>query len=214
MMYGELYQYFIQNRQLDLPGIGVFHLERKPAVSDFPNRIINPPSYHIELQQSSAAPSKRFFSRLAAMTGSSERDAVIRFNDFVFDLKQQLSNGQTIKWDGVGVLSPGLGGTVNFDPDINGYTSERPVKAVKVIREKAEHTVRVGEDEKTAAQMIELLNQPEEKRKYWWAWPLIIGLIVIMFLGWYFSVYGLQVGATGNKQKVNASEPAPAYKTP
>jgi len=214
MMYGELYQYFIQHKQLNVPGIGTFLLERKPAVADFPNRIINAPTYSIALQPSQASPSKNFFSWLSETYRISERDAVIRFNDFVFDMKQQLSRGQTIAWEGVGKLSTGLGGEIKFDPALDGVALESPVKAEKVIREKSEHTVRVGEEERTAAQMIELLNQPVYKKKYWWAWALVIALLVTMFLGWYFSVYGLKSTSAGNTQKVKTEEPGTTYKTP
>ncbi len=214
MMYGELYQYFIQHKQLSVPGIGTFLLERKPAIADFPNRIINAPSYTIALQPNNAAPSKNFFSWLSQVYHISEREAVIRFNDFVYDIKQQLSRGDTVAWEGVGRLSPGLAGEIKFDPALNVVTLESPVKAEKVIREKSEHTVRVGEDERTSAQMIELLNQPTTKKRYWWAWALILGLVIIMFLGWYFSVYGLQSTSAGNTQKIKTEEPRTTYKAP
>ena len=213
MMYGELYQYFIRHKQLNVPGIGIFMLERKPAVSDFPNRIINAPAFSIVFQQSTATPSTNFFKWLAQAFAIPEREAVIRFNDFVFDLKQRLTNGDKVSWEGVGVLSAGLGGGIRFEPALKDTAIDPPVKAEKVIREKAEHTVRVGEDEKTAAQMIELLKQPGARKSHWWAWVLVIALLATMFLGWYFSAYGLRTSSTGNSQKLNPGEPAPTYKS-
>ena len=213
MMYEELYQYFIRHKHLQLPGIGAFHLERQPAVSDFPNRIIHPPSFSIAWEPSDANPSKHLFSWLAAVFQISERDAVIRFNDFVFGLKQMIRNGDRIDWDGMGILSSGLGGEIRFEPASKSEITGGPVKAEKVIREKAEHTVRVGEDERTSAQMLEYFNQPVTKRRYWWAWPLIVAVVVIMFLGWYFSQKGLQHSSSGNNQKLVPREAPPAYKS-
>jgi hypothetical protein len=213
-MYGELYQYFIRHKNLSLPGIGTFYLERIPASSDFPNRIINPPSFNIALQAVNVSPSKAFFKWLAESYSISERDAVIRFNDFAFSLKQELANGKSIEWNGMGVLSPGLAGEIKFDPALNGLNADVPVKAEKVIRDKAEHTVRVGEDERTSAQMIEMLNQRGPGKNYWWAWALALAIIIIMFLGWYFSAYGLQLSSSGNNLKAEPTTSGQTYKVP
>jgi hypothetical protein len=48
-MYAELYQYLISYKQVALPGIGTFSLERKPAESDFANKRINSPVYSVNL---------------------------------------------------------------------------------------------------------------------------------------------------------------------
>src|SRR5262245_17165068 len=102
MMYGELYQYFILHKQLNVPGVGTFLLERRPAIADFPNKQILPPSFAISLQQAVITPPKQFFSWLAASLKTSDRDAIIRFNDFAFDIKRRLSEGARIEWSGIG----------------------------------------------------------------------------------------------------------------
>ncbi len=212
MMYGELYQYFIQHRQLPVPGIGTFLLERKPALSDFPNKIINAPTYSIILKNAADTPAKSFFNWLAAAFGISDRDAVIRFNDFVYNLKQRLTQGDKIHWNGVGVLSAGLAGEIKFEPELDNTQVEAPVKAEKVIRENAQHTVRVGEDERTSAEMIDYLSQPAEKRKYWWALALAMALLAIMFIGWYLSAHGLATSAAGNSNKIEPAASPATYK--
>jgi hypothetical protein len=214
MMFGELYQYFVLHKQLNIPGIGTFLLERKPATSDFPNRLIHPPSYQIALQENNVTPPKNFYNWLSQVFGISEREAVIRFNDFVYDIKQELGQGHIIYWHGIGKLSPSLGGGISFDPDMNGHAREAPVKAVKVIRDRPEHTVRVGEDEKTAEQMMQLLKQPVSRKSQWWAWALVALVVIIMFLGWYFSAYGLHISSTGNKQPLKTEKPVDTYKRP
>src|SRR5882672_2379703 len=109
-MYGELYQYLVLNKQLNIPGIGTFMLERRPADIDFANKLINPPSFHIALHHGNMVPSKKLFSWLSLVFDISERDAVIRFNDFVFDLKDQVMAGHKLHWQGIGILSKGLAG--------------------------------------------------------------------------------------------------------
>lgn len=211
MMYVELYQYFVLHKRLNIPGIGTFLLERKPAISDFPNKIILPPSLNIALHHGNATPSKNFFTWLADALKISDRDAVIRFNDFAFELKRKISAGDRVQWDGVGTLSSGLAGEIRFESALKNTAIEAPVKAEKVIRENAEHTVRVGEDERTSVQMLEWLNQPQARKNYWWAWALVVGLLMTMFLGWYFSEHGIKTSSAGNGNTINPSETGTTY---
>ncbi|MBL7724624.1 MAG: hypothetical protein JNK27_10770 [Chitinophagaceae bacterium] len=212
MMYAELYQFLIQHKQLPVPGIGTFLLERKPAAVNFPERKIEPPVYGVSLQPVGNSPSKNFFIWLGAALQVSDRDAVIRYNDFAFDLKRQLSGGDIVNWKGVGQLSKGLGGDIKFIPQ-EKRSLESPVAAEKVMREKAEHMVRVGEDEKTSVEMTELLSHTETKKSYWWAYALIVALLSVMFIGWYFSENGISMSSTSNSKKLVPVEvPAATYK--
>lgn len=212
MMYGELYQYFILHKHLSVPGIGTFLLERKPASSDFPNRLVLPPAYSISLHRNGSSPSKHFFGWLAAALRTSDRDAIIRFNDFAFDMKKQLDAGSEIEWSGLGILSKGIDQDTKFDPVSKEFVFETPVVANKVIREKAEHSVRVGEEEKTSAEMRDYFSQTTEKKQYWWAWSLVLGFLLILFIGWYFSEHGLRASSAANTQKLKPGIAAPSYK--
>lgn len=212
MMYSELFQYLLQHKELPVPGIGTFLLERRSAVVDFPNKLIHPPSYAVAMQYGGHLPGKSFFSWLAHSLNISDREAIFRFNDFAFDMKKQIVEGDVVNWNRVGTLSKGLGGDVKFVPAEAALVLEKPVTAEKVIREKAEHMVRVGEDQKTSAEMVEMLSQPEEKKSYWWAYALAIGLVAIMFLGWYFSEHGVDMSSAANGTKAATAEATPSYK--
>jgi hypothetical protein len=209
MMYAELYQYLLQYKQLPVPGIGTFLLDRKPAAIDFPNRMVNAPVYSIALQSAQSSLSKRFFNWLGYALNISEREAVVKFNDFAFSLKKQIGEGDVVNWSGVGTLSKGLGGDIKFSP-VDAIVHEIPVPAAKVIRDKAEHMVRVGEDHKTSAEMVEMLNQAEEKKSYWWTYALAVALLAVMFIGWYISEHGVDIAATANTAKLIPQEPPAA----
>jgi hypothetical protein len=211
-LYAQLYQYLLQHQQVHVPGIGTFLLERVPARSDFPNKMLYPPTYTVVLQADEKTPSRRFFQWLGSMLNIADRDAILRFNDFVFGLKNQIADGATIQWNGVGTLSKGLGGDIKFIPFIP-ETGQQPVSAEKVIRENAEHTVRVGEDERTSVQMIEMLNKTEKKRSPWWTWALIIAFLATIFIGWYFSEHGLEVSSISNRMKLSPLNGSPSYNT-
>ena len=211
MMYKELYQYLIQHKELPVPGVGTFLLERKTAVIDFPNKKINPPVYTIALQPTANSTAQNFFIWLGSILHISDHDAAIRFNDFALNLKAQVADGDIIIWDGVGTISKGLAGDVKF---ISGaeLLLEKPVTAEKVIRENAGHMVRVGEEEKTSAEMTAMLNKPQEKKSYWWVYALAVALLAVMFTGWYFSEHGLDISATANAKKLIPGETGATYK--
>ena len=202
MMYDKLFQYLLQHKELAVPGIGTFLLDRKPAQIDFPNRKINPPLYNLTLHSDSYVPVKSFFTWLGQSLGISDREAIFRFNDFAFDLKKQISDGAVINWNGVGILNKGLGGEVKFNATASPFSALAPITAEKVIRQKAEHMVRVGEDEKTSMEMTEMLNQQEEKKPYSWTITLILVLLSVIFIGWYLSEHGVDLSATANGQKL------------
>lgn len=208
-MYGELYQYLVLHKRLSLPGIGTFQVERKPADIDFANKVVNPPSYSIALHHGVTGPSRKLFDWLSRAFDIPEREAISRFNDFAFDIKEQVMSGRRLEWSGVGVLSKGLAGEIRFEPSVSDWTLGTPVPAVKVIREKAEHTIRVGESQKTSTEMLELLNPAASRRSYAWVVALVLLILSFIFIAWYFSQQGLDPSVSGNRQNVNApNQPA------
>lgn len=212
MMYEKLYQYLLQHNKLPVPGIGTFLLAKASAQAEFSNKRINPPAYTISLQSVASSPTIHFFSWLANALQIGERDAVLKFNDFVFDLKKQVDNGDTINWNGVGAITKGLGGEIKFSSDVISVAYETPVAAEKVIREKAEHNVRVGEDQRTSAEMVEMLSHPEANKSYWWAYALAIALAAFVFIGWHFSQKGVSVSSTSNNRVLAPSATNTTYK--
>lgn len=204
-MYGELYQYLILYKQLHMPGIGTFALEKKSADFDVAAQVIHPPSYTIALHADHTTPAKNFFSWLSIKLDITERDAIIRFNDFLFDLKKQLSSGNKLQWSGIGTLCKTLAGDIRLENGMNNYSPASDVPASKVLRQDAEHMIRVGEQQKTSVEMKELLTHTDtvEERKSWlWITAIVLTVLAVLFIGYYFSVKGLTVSAASNQQQL------------
>jgi hypothetical protein len=83
-----------------------------------------------------------------------------------------------------------------------------------MIRDKAVHTVRVGEQEKTSVEMTEWLNPEQERKTYWWAPALIAAIILVVFIIIYFSQNGLNGASAGNQQAISPRQASPAYTVP
>jgi hypothetical protein len=205
-MYDDLYEYFVLRGQLILPGIGTFKMEKKPAESDFANRVIQPPSYQVVFQHSTATPSKSFFNWLSEKMSISYSEAIVGFNAFVYDLKSEILSGGKIVWPRMGHFTKGQGNEIIVDELKQGFQLETPVSAVKVIRDKAEHSIRVGEDQRTSSEMEEILHKNNSIARRWWIWPVIIGGICLTLLVIHFSLKGIQSG--------NSSRISPAGNSP
>ncbi len=210
-MYGELYQYLILHKQLSMPGIGTFLLERKPAYIDFVNKIAEPPAYTIALHHGNVPASKNVFDWLASKLEISELDAVKRFNDFSFDIKNKVLAGDRLLWEGVGEFSKGMAGEIRFEAVLKDKKAGVPIPAVKVIRENAEHTMMVGEDEKTSSQMKEILSPSHERKFQWWGIALIVSLLAFIFIGVYLSTKGVKTSSVGNQQQLTPQKASPTY---
>jgi hypothetical protein len=204
-MYQKLYEYLLRNNELPLPGVGTFFLNREPAIIDFPNKKIYPPSYSISLHQDSYVPGQVFFNWLASCLGISSREAIFRFNDFAFEMKKNISSGHQVNWSGVGTLHKGDSGEIIFE-GAGQFTPEIPVAAERLLREKAEHTVRVGEDERTSTEMTAFLARSEENKMGWWVYSLAIGILALMFTGWYLSEHGTTIFSIANSVKLVPDE--------
>ena len=204
-MYSELYTYLIKNNKLTLPGVGTFLLEKGSASVNFPNRKAEAAAWSVSLVQEMNVPGD-FYGWLGAVSGITSREAVVRFNDFAFDLKKRINEGTVVNWSGIGSISKGLAGEMKFVAESTPLFREQPVIAEKVIRDKAEHMVRVGEMERTSDEMTEMLNQPEKAKSLWWVWAAVLALLSVLFIGWYFSENGVGVSSAGNGGKLSPGE--------
>lgn len=207
-MYAELYCFLISHKELNVPGIGTFLLEKKSARADFLNKCVHPPVYCFSFQTLNNSPSKKLFSWLADALNISDRDAVVRFNDFAFDLKKKIDEGSIVKWKGVGILEK-KENQIKFWPE-ESIAIDRPVTAEKIIRENVEHTMLVGERERTSTEMLDSIrrsgeqwfHRTEKKVFRWWIVALILGILLVGFIGWHFSENGWNVTSVGNQQKI------------
>jgi hypothetical protein len=210
-MYEALYRYLIKFRKIDLPGIGGVALRMQPAQTEFADHHFLPPQYFFSFEKMEDVPPEKLFSWLAVHFNITEQEAVIRFTDFIFEMNRQLKEGRAIHWHRVGTLQKEFSGEIKFESE-NDLPWLEGVVAEKVIRENAEHTILVGESEKTSTQMTELLHPDASvKRTHWWIWPLAVILAIIIVLGLYFSQHGISGKSVGNNHVLSPAHPPSGY---
>ena len=204
-MRDSLYEFLILNKKLSLPGIGTIGLYKNPAQLDFTNRQVVAPYYSFKIDSANDKPSKKLFDWLCSSSGIAEWDAIKAVNDFSSELKKKLSEEGEVNWKNVGVFRRDNNGDIKLDPAMISLQSDQPAVAEKVIRVKAEHTVLVGEQERTAIEMEEYLAQSPPKRNYTWIIALVLTILAIMFIGWYFSEKGFSPVSSGNQSVIKSN---------
>lgn len=212
-MYECLYRFLIKYKKLDLPGIGTVALHLQPSRSEFTDRLFSPPGYFFTLEKEDEIPMGKLFSWVASHFGTSDSEAVMQFNEFIFDLSRKLKEGKEIHWQKVGSFQKEITGGIKFTSVKEELRWLENVPAQKIIRENVEHRVLVGEVEKTSTEMDKLLNGVTDEKKYsWWVWPVGIGIAIFLFLGWYFSEHGITTVSTGNHLKISPANAPAGYK--
>jgi hypothetical protein len=208
-----LYRFLIKFKKLDLPGIGTIALHLQSSRSEFTDRIFSPPGYFFTLEKEDEIPMGKLFSWLASHSGITDSEAVIRFNEFIFDLTRRLKEGKEIHWQKVGSFQKELTGEIRFTSVKEEFRWLENVPGQKIIRNNVEHRMLVGEVEKTSTEMNKLLNSVKDEKKYsWWVWPVAIVVAIFLFLGWYFSEHGVTTVSTGNHVKISPANAPAGYK--
>jgi len=179
-----LHSYLLQYKRLSIPGVGLFTVEHVPARLDFPNKTLHPPLPVIRFSHDGIATDKQLFKYLSRQFSLNETEAIRYFNDFAFDFKNDITNNGEAILPGIGKITKTFANAYSFQPAVllGGYFPD--LKVERVIRENAEHTIRVGEDEKTSTQMHELLAE-EPKKDLWWIYALILGAVGIGVIVYY-----------------------------
>ena len=195
-MFDVLNAYLFQHRSISIPGLGTIYLETLPAAVDVAERTMLPPTYQFRFDKYFDAPDKEFFSYIANQQNILDYEAIKWYSEFSFELRNRIKNEDSVSWDGVGVLKKDGAGNVLFEPAASSFQFLQPTPAMRVNRPNAQHSLLVGDRERTSEEMNELLNDDAYRRRRvaWWVIALIIAVAALAFLGWYFYSHGFSAG--------------------
>ena len=182
-MFHILHQYLIQHKSLSLPGLGTLELQNIPAISNFSDHMIEPPMQKIIFDDVHDAPDKDLFQYVASRWQIEEWEAIKRVNDFSYELKNKLKEGDEIVWDKVGVLRLDLSGSITLEAKTITYDFMEPAPANRIIRVNANHTILRGDTEVSESFMqppaatddADFAPEAHIRRKRWWIWACALG---------------------------------------
>jgi hypothetical protein len=222
-----LVSYLLQHKSISIPGLGSMYIERIPAQTDFVNRRILPPDYHFRFDKYFDAPDKDFFTYLAKQQNIADYEAIKWYNEWAYELRSKLREGQVIEWAGIGTLKKDISGEIIFESAGRIPSLQEPTPANRVIHTHTQHTMLVGDQEVTRKitnteantavsddnnvasneeQVPDYPPYPEEPpKKRWWIFALVIAAVALTVI--FMRVYknGLTTSAAGNQQRINAA---------
>ena len=207
-MYEVLNKYLYQHKSISIPGLGSLVAETIPAVSDFANKQLLPVQYKFRFDKYSDAPDREFFVYLSQKKNIPDFEAIKLYNEFSFDLRNRIPSNEGAVWQGIGVFKKDFGGEIVFEPYASPYEFYPPVKAERIIRSDATHSILVGDKEKTNYEMTELLNDGTYvEKESWWIYALILAALGLSILFFHLYSNNMKWGVTGNRQNINVTMP-------
>jgi hypothetical protein len=195
-----LTRYLHQNGQLYIPYIGSFEVVEQSARLEFAERLLYPPAFEVRYSEEGHLHDTQVdYLREEWETDSTTAD--MRLQQFGRQLKEQLGRG-SLTWPGLGILQYRQN-RIAFEA--TPLVTLTPVEAHKVIREHAQHTVLIGEQEVQSGDVAGYIHDSARKRSV----LVIIGWILlglaILFLVYYFYKEGFNPESSGSRQKAVAA---------
>jgi len=201
-----LYSYLLQHKSISIPGLGTIFVERSPAKADFTNKRVLPPTFQFGFDRYFDAPDKDFFGYLSNQQSMADYEAMRWYNEWAFDLRNQIKADHSVSLPGIGTLKKDLSGEIIFVPNTNVTSWLDPAPATKVIHADDRHTLLVGDREISSGD-IEAYRSSEGKyveKESWWIYAIILAAIALIVLFFHIYKNGFDVNSTGNRQRIEA----------
>ena len=179
-----LYRYFSLNGMVHIPGLGQLNLCRIPAINDFIGKKILPFSYVIRYdrwEEKMPDDQLHYIQKHAGLETDSLLSALKMLEE---EMKTRLHAEGKIEWQGIGSFILNEQGDILFHQKNHATVTHTDVRYNHVLREKIDHPVIVGEQEKTLAEMEEYFEDKTDRNffKGWKLGALILFLLIISIL--------------------------------
>lgn len=204
-----LNKYLAQNKSISIPGLGALVVEDVPAISDFINRQIHPMQQKLRFDKYFDSPDRDFFNYLAQQQRVPDFEAIRWYNEFAYELRNSIRTDGSAKWQGLGEFKKDESGDIGFEPQHPGYELYATITAERVIRTAVNHSILVGDKEKTSNEMTEYFVEEKEgtplPKTKWWKFALAAALLALAVLVFHLSKNGFRWGSSGNRQSVSVA---------
>ena len=193
-MSSALYKYLTLYKKLDVPGIGCFTIEQKPAVLQFTDKKLLPPAANSQFAAVVHPTNNHFYSFLSHEWQVDKVIAIRRFKEEVEALLEELKKLGICELKGIGVIRKTADGSLGFAADTPSFSLFESLSAERVLRRNVHHTVLIGEQQhrKTHSQPEPeetVLYEPETVKDNWQLFALILAIVALLMIVAYYTVY-------------------------
>jgi len=194
-----LKSYLVQNKSINIPGLGTVYMETVPAQSDFVNKQLLPPHYVYRFDKYFDAPDKEFFSYLSSRKKIPDYEAIKWYNELAYNIRSDIRNKEEAVWGEIGIFKKDEAGEIVFEETALHLPLFSPVPAERVVRTNASHHMWVGDRETTTTQMSELLQEEVYvEKEAWWIYALILAAVGLCISFFHYYRYGMNIGSLFN----------------
>lgn len=199
------------HKRVSLKGIGSFSVEQLPARLDFPNRLLHAPEtilhYTTEAEEDAG-----FDEWLMQELRLPSDEIKTQRQNFTEEFKRILNSKNEVELAGIGRFAKEENQLIHFTSAFETIVG-MPVVAEKIIRKNTQHSIRVGEEEKTNVEMEELLLRKHRKPlNFWWLIAIALFLSALVAILLFATNHSQQWSKQGNEQKMTPKETPPLYK--
>ena len=195
-----LTKYLVHYKSVCIPGVGTFDLQQQAPQLDVADKLVIPPYFitRFSSQDSISDHQFHFFSKEAGIDREILRQELSAFGD---RLRSNIRR-QPFQWNGFGTIYYDAGG-IKFEPAQINLSSLGKVNAQKVMRENAQHSIRVGDHEVLTSHDNNPVVVPAPSRRHWYvvAGWILLGLAVVC-IGFLLYKGGFQPGSSGLRIKI------------
>lgn len=176
-MYPLIYKYLLLNKQVSIPGVGNFEIQRTSAKLDFLHNTIKAPQEEVVFKNETALADKNFFKFLALEMNVDEIDSIKQFHEYAHHLKSEINNSSVVELPQLGVIRKDNMGKLQFENvlSLKNYFVDTHVthldkKEVEKVVINESKTVIDSEEE-------DMYIEGTPKKDLWWVWAILLGLI-------------------------------------
>ncbi len=199
------------HNKVSLKGIGSFSVEQLPARLDFPNRLLHAPETILHYS-AEAAEDPGFDLWLMQELRQPADEIKKKLQIFTEEFKRILDSKHEVELAGIGRFTKEENQLIHFTSAFETIVGT-PVVAEKIIRKNTQHSIRVGEEEKSNVEMEELLLRKHRKPlNLWWLIAIALFVSALVTILFFATNQSQQWNTQGSGQKMKPKETPPLYK--
>jgi len=172
-MFQILHKYLVLHHQLVVPQVGLFYVEKEPAVYEENTGLLLAPRPLIRFEQKhQSGTDKLFFEFLTRETGLEESAAIRDYLEFANGLQAELKENKTATWKSVGTLFLADNDEIRFEraTDLQELLPPVAIAGIGAVDGAA-----LSDEEET-----------EAPKDYWWYYAIILLILGLGALAYYY----------------------------
>ena len=185
-----LYKFFIINRKVILPSVGVFYLHRQVATFDFSRQVFKAPIDEIKFVEDQHVADDSFFRFVSMEQKIEENVATDNFRLFYSEVFSHLQMNKQVKLPGFGLLWKGSDGKLAFEPQSQLPCLFADVAAERTIGVEVATDMPENVPEQPAVNEWVMPSNYTKTNNYWWVISIVIALAAIAAIGYYYYLHG------------------------